>query len=627
MGLTAQELKEQLGDKAADIIVSGMGVQKYNHRTLTGLCPVHSEKTGSFSWNPKNLAFKCFGCGESFDIYRYYVDIEGLSFIQAKEKVAQHIGANYQIETKTVKRKMEEKAYRKPESDLIQMTPPMITYMQSRGISESTLKFWRVMARKMNFARKGQPEDIQIGFAFPCYDEFGEHVHTSYRSKSKQLKQSYETKSIIHGMWHVDQDEPLMICEGQIDAMTIWKCGFKNVVSVPGGASNVKFLENNYEWLERFPQLIYWADDDEAGRKMASFLQTKFDNVKIIMYKGAKDANEALKKDGEAAVKEFLQFKPELPPGIKTLKGMAYSTEPATDADRIETGFRQFDEFVDDWRTEQLSIVFGRDGEGKSTFVSQIITHQMIKGKKTFLYSAELGEQGMQDWLFKQLIGDAKDCYTKKQDKYNYKFFIKPYVLQAIKEWGNELLYLVDRKSPDIQKDQDVLIKTMKTLAKRHGVKLFIVDNLQAVMHEDANTLYSDQANFVQACADFAASHNVHVILVAHPKKVNELKIENEEPDYGVLEKTDVSGTKGITNKAHNIVSVERDFNGVFFDMIVTNLKDKNTGNRKAFKYLFSKDTFRFYNDVTPEIVERPWEKLVKEYKATAIKDAFVFDD
>jgi twinkle protein len=170
-------------------------------------------------------------------------------------------------------------------------------------------------------------------------------------------------------------------------------------------------------------------------------------------------------------------------------------------------------------------------------------------------------------------------------------------------------------------------MKTMKTLAKRHGVKLFIIDNLQAVLHEDATSLYSDQANFVQDCADFAASHNVHVILVAHPRKVNELKVEEKEPDYGVLEKTDVSGTKGITNKAHNIVSVERDFEGVYFDMIVTNLKDKHEGNRKAFKYRFSKNTFRFYNEITPENIDRPWEKLVKQFKAIAIKEAFTFDD
>lgn len=626
--LTASELKAQLGDKAIGIIVSGLNVQKFNTRTNTGLCPVHSEKTGSFSWNANNNSFKCFGCGESIDIFRYFVEFEGMSFLQAKERIAMLVGANYSSETKSIKRKVEEKEYKQPETGLMPLMPVMIDYMKSRGITEHTLKYWRVQARKMNFAHKGEPEDIKKGFAFPCHDEFNEHVHTIYRSKEKQLKQSYQTKSILYGMWHCDKDEPLMICEGPIDAMTIWQCGFKNVVSVPGGASNFKFIENNYEWIESFPNIIYWADDDESGRKMASTLQTKFDKVKVIMYQGCKDANEVLQKHGEKAIAEFLQFKPELPAGIKTLKGLSYSTEPATENERIETGFKQFDEFVNDWRVEQLSIVFGRDGEGKSTFVSQIITHQMITGKKTFLYSAELGEQGLQDWLFRQLIGDAKDCYIKKPDKYKDAYFIKPYVLDAIKEWGNNLLYVVDRKSPDIQKDQKILLKTMKELAKRHGVRLFIIDNLQAVLHEDATSLYSDQANFVQDCADFAAAYNVHVILVAHPRKVEELKVEqNKEPDYGVLEKMDVSGTKGITNKAHNIVSVERDFESVYFDMIVTNLKDKENGNRKAFKYHFSKDTYRFYNDITPEVVQRPWEKLVDQYKSTALRDEFIVDD
>ena len=57
-----------------------------------GLCPFHNEKSPSFNVNPGRRSFHCFGCQEGGDALKFYMKIEGLSFPQAAEKLAERVG-------------------------------------------------------------------------------------------------------------------------------------------------------------------------------------------------------------------------------------------------------------------------------------------------------------------------------------------------------------------------------------------------------------------------------------------------------------------------------------------------------------------------------------------------------
>jgi len=130
------------------------------------------------------------------------------------------------------------------------------------------------------------------------------------------------------------------------------------------------------------------------------------------------------------------------------------------------------------------------------------------------------------------------------------------------------------------------------------------------VMEENAENLYSDQANFVQKCKDFAVKNNCHLILVAHPNKSKQ-ELE-EEALKGNLEKTDISGSNNIPNKADNIISVERLFGeNRPCDAIITVLKDREEGQRKVVQYNFSKNSKRFYNENTLETEVYGWEQFI----------------
>jgi DNA primase catalytic core len=59
---------------------------------MVGLCPFHKEKTPSFTVHPTKNLFKCFGCGEGGDVFRFVQLIEGVDFKQARAILAERAG-------------------------------------------------------------------------------------------------------------------------------------------------------------------------------------------------------------------------------------------------------------------------------------------------------------------------------------------------------------------------------------------------------------------------------------------------------------------------------------------------------------------------------------------------------
>ena len=52
-------------------------------------CPFHEEKTPSFTISPQKSIYHCFGCGKGGNIITFLQEYEGLTFIEAIEKLAE----------------------------------------------------------------------------------------------------------------------------------------------------------------------------------------------------------------------------------------------------------------------------------------------------------------------------------------------------------------------------------------------------------------------------------------------------------------------------------------------------------------------------------------------------------
>lgn len=592
--MDAKELKEMLGVRARNIIADGLRLTPNQSGAIK--CPLHDDKNPSMSWFKDGLMWRCHACHGKIDIFDYYTKFEHMTFAEAREKLIEMLGVNTVFEKSN---RVTKKEYALPKIEMRELSQEAIDLMAVRKLTKETLASWKVK------------ESTWSGSKVYVYQYFHNGIlkHVTYREvKPKGFKGGCEknTEPILWGMWHVEDGKPLVITEGQPDAMAVWQSGYKNVVSVPSGASNMTWIDTCWDWLQG-REIVVWADNDKPGIDFAEKVKQRLKDVKVILSDTLKDANEVLYRYGPEKVLEIIENKiNEMPLGLKDVAHMEYKRSASAG---IETGFYEYDSYVEDWKDGELTIIFGRNGEGKTTFVSQIISHCLEKKVKTFLYSGEMSDYKIQDWLYRQLVGNKKEHMLQVRTKYRIKDEIKPEVVKQIKQWHEGSLFLFDRSEGKVANDLNKFFDVMELAFNRFGVRLFIIDNLMSRLEEKAESLNSDQANFVQRCKDFVNNKDAHIVLVAHPNK-EKREITNGQ---GNLEKTDISGSNNIPNKADNIIAVERNWGEARdFDCIITSLKNRENGERKAFKYLFSPKTLRFYNNHTREEIKFGWEESTR---------------
>lgn len=605
----AKELKELLGNRAKNIIIQG-----YNMQVKAGkvLCPLHDDTNPSMSWHGEANHFHCFACNGTIDIYDYFQERENLTFVEAKEQVAELVGGGYV--SKPIKANKER--FIKPELATTGLSDKFKDYLHLRKLNDATIADFKLV--------QGNYNNNQV-YVFQYFDENNDLPYISFRGYGKGGQKGGcipNTKSILYGMWLVDKDKPLVITEGQFDAMAIYQAGYKNVVSVPAGANNLNWINYCWEWLQDIPEFIVFADNDDVGLEMAKKIKRKLTNVKIIFDYGYQDPNHLLYAGKEQTILDLIdEAINSTPDGLNDLSQIEYKSYKDRLENGIETGFKDYDAYVEDWKLQEITIITGRNNEGKSTLISQIIAHCLEKNVKTFLYSGEMSENKIQNWLYRQMIGGNRKYIQSIETKYGTKVEPRPDTIKAIKNWHRGKLFLYDRKAREVLNKLDHFFMVLELAVKRFDVKLILIDNLMAIL-EEQETINHDQSNFVQRCKDFAIDHHCHVVLITHPNKIGMEEVRNAE--YGNLRKMDISGTSNISNKADNIMAIERDWGeDRSHDAFITSLKDREVGQRRVFKYDFDRESLRFYNDKTPKTYRYSWEREVekareKEYDKNA---------
>ena len=86
---TIERIREAAG--LVELIGSTVALRKVG-QTWKGLCPFHQEKTPSFTVNPDRQAYHCFGCGAGGDCFRFVMETEKLSFVEAVQALADRFG-------------------------------------------------------------------------------------------------------------------------------------------------------------------------------------------------------------------------------------------------------------------------------------------------------------------------------------------------------------------------------------------------------------------------------------------------------------------------------------------------------------------------------------------------------
>lgn len=541
--------KEVFGDKAINVIVNDLNIEGWDDTKKAGRCPFHEEKTASFQWNPKDNAFKCFGCGIRYGIVDHY-QRQGLSFRQSVEKLFRETHTDY------IFNDAQKKNYRYPKPEENNTKTDIYTYLNARKISRETVDFTNVK------------QDRRGNIVFEYYDESNKLLTVKYRPSRKLHKgenknwcqKDADTSPILWGMNQIVFEKPLIIVEGEIDRLSLIESGILNVVSVPFGAGNYSWIEYNWNWLENFDEIIICADNDEAGTKMINEVIPRLGEwrCKVVDYpepaihKGKKkkltDANEVLYFLGTKAIHEMIENAKEVP--IKNVVNLAEVKDiDLSKAQGIKSGIKELDKRIAKFFFGTLAVWTGINGSGKSTLINQVgVVEALNQGYKTFVFSGELTKQQLRNWIEYPMAGSNHIGEKQIADDQPVFYRVKENAKDAMRNWYNNKIFLYD---DDLDKSATSLMKTMEIMARKHGVKNFLIDNLMTVdiSNYKGDSIWDKQKEFVLDLMRFCIKFNVLVHLVAHPRKLDFVKR---------LTKMDVSGTGDITNLAHYVLAVHR---------------------------------------------------------------------
>ena len=88
-----QHIIEQVRDRSDVVEIVGQYVDlKRAGTNYKGLCPFHQERTPSFIVSPERQTFHCFGCGKGGNVFRFLMEMDGVTFPEAVRALADKAG-------------------------------------------------------------------------------------------------------------------------------------------------------------------------------------------------------------------------------------------------------------------------------------------------------------------------------------------------------------------------------------------------------------------------------------------------------------------------------------------------------------------------------------------------------
>lgn len=358
MSLYPREVVEAIKDRSDIVDLIGNYVSlKRAGSNYNGLCPFHSEKTPSFTVFPDNQSFFCFGCEAGGDAFTFIMRLENLDYKGSIEFLAKRSGVELPTDGREERRGVSRK--RVFEMNLIaarfwreclfdpQIGKTAMEYLtEKRGLPMTIIRRFGIgyapndfgaltaVLRKNGFTDEEMKEAFLCGISqksgrafdmfrdrvmFPVIDNTGNVIAFSGRDVGGQDSRKYVNSSDTPAFQKRRNlfalnfaknhcAEQLILCEGNVDVVSLHAAGFENAVASLGTALTDEQARIMTKYTK---QVIIAYDSDEAGqraahRAMGIFAKVGLD-VRILQMQGAKDPDEFIKKFGAEKFRQLVQ--------------------------------------------------------------------------------------------------------------------------------------------------------------------------------------------------------------------------------------------------------------------------------------------------------------------------------
>ncbi len=307
-----------------DVVSEYVTLRRAGGGSMKGLCPFHDERSPSFHVTPARGFFHCFGCQEGGDVISFLMKIDGLSFSESVEHLAQKFGVQIRREEGD-----EPQRPRGPQrSRLIEahkiaqdfyadqlMTPDALAgrqFLSQRGFDQDAAALFGVgfaprdgealtrLLRQRGFSAEEMTVSGLVAQGRSLYDRFrgrllwpiresngdtigfgARRIFDDDRIEAKYLNTSetplYKKSQVLYGLdlarREIAKTSRAVIAEGYTDVMACHLAGVPTAVATCGTA----FGDDHARVLRRFlgddkkfhGEVIFTFDGDAAGQKAA----------------------------------------------------------------------------------------------------------------------------------------------------------------------------------------------------------------------------------------------------------------------------------------------------------------------------------------------------------------------
>lgn len=391
------------------------------------------------------------------------------------------------------------------------------------------------------------------------YFQAGDRVNTKYRTISgeKKFAQDQGGRCIL---WNVDviADQslahlPLVITEGEFDAIAALQSGFSRVVSVPNGApvnpigetasGKYLYLDNAPAALREIKEIIIASDADEPGIALRDDLALRLGRArcKWIAYpKETKDLCDVLSRYAERGIVETMARAQWL-----SISGIYRMSElpPLNPPIPLDSGFPGLAEHYR-LRIGDFCVVTGSPGKGKTTFTRELACRMALQHEwKTALASFEAIPQidhkrAIRSWYTGALVRDLSHSEIASADAWAEEYF----------------RFLVPSEDDDVTLDW--IIERISAAAVRDHIKLAVVDPWNEMDHERPRDLSLTEyvGGALRRLKRMARTLGIHLIIAAHPAKM----YRNRDGNYPTPSLYDISDSAMWANRADVGIVVDR---------------------------------------------------------------------
>lgn len=386
------------------------------------------------------------------------------------------------------------------------------------------------------------------------YMRSGKVINHKYRLPQKVFRQD---EGAPHSLWNEDclrdptlAQFPLVITEGELDALAAIQSNYPRTVSVKDGAgSNLDFMaeEGLWELIKDIGFVIIAADGDASGVKLAEELARRLGRARCMRAEyptGCKDLNDVLREHGPDAVAQCLQSaKPYPIKGLYKLSDYPDVPEPEV----YSTGWPNLDAHLMLWDAEFIPIT-GIPSHGKSRFALELIGQlARLYQHRAVIASFEMRVAPyVRDVLREHYSGQSARSLTIGQR-------------MEADEWIEEQFVFIDQDPRDEDEDMTIewLIEKAEDAVVRYGIKWLLIDPWNQVQHKRhrGESIEEYQERAIRSLKRFARSFSVGVMVVAHPTK--DVKLANGELRKPGL--YDISGSAHWYNAADHGIIVSGD--------------------------------------------------------------------